>query len=83
MGLPVGAGERLRGGEHADGAALVAVAADIVALDRLERRGGGGDLGAGLMQGRLVVLELHDQRDVGLGGDVEDGVDGPNGINVP
>ena len=76
VGLPVGVGEGLRGGKDADGAAFVAVAAGIVAAGGIERRGGGDDLGAGLMQGRLVVVELHDQRDVGLGGDVEDGVDG-------
>jgi hypothetical protein len=53
--------------EDADGAALVAVAASGVALIHSEGLGGEGDLAAVLEQGGLVVLDLDDQRDFGLG----------------
>jgi hypothetical protein len=50
---------------------------------RAERRRHGGEVDDILVQGWLVALDLNDQADAGLLGDVEDGVDGPNGISVP
>ena len=36
-----------------------------------------------LQQSRLIVLQLNDQASLCLCGSIEDGVDGPNGIDVP
>ena len=63
--MPVGIGQRVGRIEDRDGAALVAVAALVVAVGRPERRSGCGDLLDLLVQGRLVVLDPDDQRDVG------------------
>ena len=57
--------------ESADGAALVAVAALGLAAVLGERLAGGGDVAAVLEQGALVVLDLDDQGDFGLGCAVE------------
>ena len=65
MRVPVGAGQLACGMEDGDGAAFVAVAVRVVAVggpERCRRRGDVLDL---LVQGRLVVLDLDDQADVG------------------
>lgn len=69
--MPICGGELVGGIEDGDSAAFVAVAAFVVAVVGLERRRGRGDRGNLLEQGRLVVLDLDDQRDVGLRGDLE------------
>jgi len=69
--MPVGIGQRVSGIEDGDGAAFVAVAALIVAVGRPERRRGCGDFLDLLVQGRLVVLDADDQRDVGCCRDLE------------
>jgi hypothetical protein len=69
--LPVVIVEFARGIEDADGAAFVAVAALVTAVVRAERRRGGGELRDVLVQGRLVALDLDDQVDAGLLGDVK------------
>src|SRR4051794_30834392 len=71
MVLPAGVGQAACGMEHGDGAAFVAVASAIAAAGRPERRRGRADLLDLLVQGRLVVLDLHDQSDVGCCGDLE------------
>ncbi|MDQ2944502.1 MAG: hypothetical protein M3Y27_00905 [Acidobacteriota bacterium] len=71
MVLPVSVGQSVGGVEHGDGAALVAIAAFVAAVDSAGWRGGGGDGFAAPEQGRLVFLDLDDQRDVGLGRDFE------------
>jgi hypothetical protein len=69
--LPVVIVEFPRGIEDADGAAFVAVAAFVMAVVRTQRRRGGGELRDVLVQGRLVALDLDDQVDAGLLGDVK------------
>ena len=71
VGMPVAVGEFVGGIEDGDGAAFVAVAAVVVAMGGAERGRGGGDFLDLLVQGRLVVLDLDDQGDVGFGGDLE------------
>ncbi len=71
VGMPVGAGQLFGGIKDGDCAAFVAVAAFVVAVGRPERRRGRGDELALLVQGRLVVLDLDDQGDVGLCGNLE------------
>jgi hypothetical protein len=71
VGTPVGAGELVGRIEDGDGAALVAVAAYVVTVIGFERRRGFGNRGDLLEQGRLVVLDLDDQRDIGFGCDLE------------
>ena len=63
--MPVGIGQRVGGIEDGDGAALIAVAAPIMAVGRPERSRGGRNLSDLPVQGRLVVLDPDDQRDVG------------------
>ena len=70
-GCPAGVDEGLGGSKDAAGASLIAVAASVVALGGIARCGGGGDLGDRLMERWLVALDLDDQGDAGLGGDVE------------
>ncbi len=69
--VPVGFGKLVGGIEDGDGAAFVAVAAGVVAMGGAERDRGDGDLLDLLVQGRLVVLDLDDQGNVGLRGDLE------------
>ena len=71
MRVPVGFGKLVGGIEDGDGAAFVAVAAGVVAMGGAERDRGDGDLLDLLVQGRLVVLDLDDQGNVGLRGDLE------------
>jgi hypothetical protein len=71
VGPPIGVGEPVGRVEYGDGAAFVAVAAYIVAVIGPERRRGFGDRGDLLEQGRLVVLDLDDQCDIGFGCDLE------------
>ncbi len=71
MGLPVGVGEFAAWIEDGDGAAFVARAPDVVAAIGAERLRGGGDFRDPRVECRLVVLNLDDQRDVGLFGDLE------------
>jgi uncharacterized membrane protein YeiH len=71
VGFPVGAVEFAFGIEDADGAAFVATAPLVVAVAGTVRGSGGGDLRDCLKQGRLVALDLNDQSDIGLCGDLE------------
>jgi hypothetical protein len=71
MIFPVGVVEFAGGIEGGDGAALVATAPLVMAMAGTQRLGRGGDLGDRLEQGRLVALDLDDQGDVGLPGDLE------------
>jgi hypothetical protein len=57
--------------EDRHGPAFVAVAAFVLALPGAKRLGRIGDLGDRLKQGRLVALDLNDQGDIGLFGDLE------------
>ncbi|MBV8739549.1 MAG: hypothetical protein JO007_20300 [Alphaproteobacteria bacterium] len=66
VGVPVGAGEFVGGIEDADGAGFVAVATLVAALGGPERRLGCSDILDLLVQGRLVVLGLDNQHDVGF-----------------
>jgi hypothetical protein len=66
VGMPVGVGQFAGGIEDGDGAAFVAVAALVAAVGRPDRLRGGGDFLDLLVQGRLVVLDLNDQGDVGF-----------------
>ena len=69
--MPVGIGQLVGRIEDGDGAAFVAVAALVSAVNRPERRRGGRDLLNLLVQGRLVVLNTDDQDDVGCRRDFE------------
>jgi hypothetical protein len=71
VGMPVGVGEFVLGIEDRDGAGFVAVARLVAALGGSERGGGDGDFLDFLMQSRLVVLDLDDQGDFDLRGDLE------------
>ena len=71
VGMPIGAGELVGGIEDGDEARLVAITAPVVAAGGTERSGGRADLLSLLVQGRLVVLDLDDQGDVGVAGDLE------------
>lgn len=66
VGMPVGVGQFAGGIEDGDGAAFVAVTALVAAVGRPDRLRGGGDFLDLLVQGRLVVLDLNDQGDVGF-----------------
>ena len=69
--MPVAADESVGGIEDADGAALIAVASGVAAMSGGDRGGSGGDLLDLLVKGRLVVLDLNDQADADLAGDLE------------
>ena len=69
--MPVGFGQLVGGIEDTDGTTFVAVATLVVAVGRPERCRCGRKLLAFLVQGRLVVLDLNDQGDVGFCGDLE------------
>jgi hypothetical protein len=69
--LPGGVDQPVSGIEDRNGAAFIAITALVVAADGAEWRGGGGDDLAVLEQGGLVVLDLDDQRDVGLRGNFQ------------
>jgi hypothetical protein len=71
VGMPVGVVEFVLGIEDRDGAGFAAVACVVAALGRAERGGGDGDFRDFLMQSRLVILELDDQGDSDLRGDLE------------
>jgi hypothetical protein len=57
--------------EDSDGAAFVTVATRIAAMGNPARGSCGGDFLDLSVQGRLVVLNLDDQGDVGFCGDLE------------
>src|SRR5271157_4590949 len=69
--VPVGSGKLAGGIDDRDGAAFVAVATGIVALGRPERGCGGADFLDLSVQGRLVVLDLDYQGNVGVRSDFE------------
>ena len=71
MRFPVGVVEFAVGVEDGDGAAFVATASGVMAMAGTQRLGSGGDLADCLEQGRLVALDLDDQGDAGLPGDLE------------
>lgn len=64
--MPVRVGEFLGGIEYGHGPALVAVAPFVMAVIGPEWFGGNRDFADPLEQGGLVVLDLDDQRNVGL-----------------
>lgn len=68
---PVCSVELVGGIEDRDGAAFITVAADGMAVGTPVGDRGGGDCLDLTVQGRLIVLNLDDQGDVGLRGDVE------------
>ena len=57
--------------EDGGGAALVAVASLCAAVGNVIGRRGGGDMLDGAQQSGLIVLDLDDQPDAGLGRDLE------------
>jgi hypothetical protein len=69
--MPFGRDEFFGRIEDRDGAPFVAVAALGATADRIDRGRRGSDFLALLVQCRLIVLDLDDQRDVGLGRDLE------------
>jgi hypothetical protein len=71
VGMPVGVGQFAGRIEDGDGAAFVAVAALVAAVGRPDWLRGGGDFLDLLVQGRLVVLDLNDQGDVGFRRELE------------
>ena len=71
VGMPVGVGQPVGRIEDSDSATFVAISALVAAVGRPERRCGCGDLVATLVQGWLVVLDLDDQGDIGLCGNLE------------
>ena len=71
VGTPVGVSELVGRIEDGDGTAFVAVAPFVVTVIGPERRRGFCDPGDLLEQGRLVVLDLGDQRDIGFCCDLE------------
>jgi hypothetical protein len=71
MILPVGVVEFFGRVEGSDSATFVATAAGVTAMAGTQRFGFGGEFGDGLEQGRLVALDLNDQGDAGLPGDLE------------
>ena len=71
VGMRVGVGQFAGGIEDGDGAAFVAVAALVAAVGRPDWLRGGGDFLDLLVQGRVVVLDLNDQGDVGFRRELE------------
>jgi hypothetical protein len=69
--VPVGSGKLVGGIEDRDGAGFVAVAAGIATMGAPARGCGGADCLDLSVQGRLVVLDLNDQGNVGFCGDFE------------
>ncbi len=67
--VPVGADKLVGGIEDRDGAGFVAVAAGIVALGAPARGCGGANCLDLSVQGRLVILDLDDQGNVGFCGE--------------
>jgi hypothetical protein len=70
-GGPFGVGEGAGGIEDGDTALLLPVTSAIAAADVGERCGAGAAVLRLLMQGWLVVLELYDQVDPGIGAGFE------------
>ena len=66
MGMPVGSGQLVSGGEDADSAAFVSVVALVMAVGLLDQRSGRRDRLDLLAQGPLLVLDPDDQGDVGF-----------------
>jgi hypothetical protein len=71
MRIPVGASEFIGRIEDGDDTPFVAVATLVVAARGTERSGSRADVLSLLVQGRLVVLDLNDQGDVCITGDLE------------
>lgn len=71
MGTPIGVGELVGGIEDGDDTAFVAVATFVATVIGPERRRGFCDPDDLLEQGRLVVLDLGDQRDIRFCCDLE------------
>lgn len=71
MGVPVGIGQCVGRIEYADGAAFVAVAAVVTAAGRAEWRRSIREILDPLVQARLVILDLNDQREIGFCRDLE------------
>ena len=69
--MPFGAGEFFGRIEDRDGAPFVAIAAPGTTADRIDWGRCRGDLLELLVQCRLIVLDLDDQRNIGLGRDLE------------
>ena len=71
VAMPVGVGEAVGWIKNGDSAALVAIASEIATVGGAERRRGGGEFRDLSQQGRLVVLDLDDQGEVGSCGGLE------------
>jgi len=69
--VPVSVGQCVGGIENADSAAFVAVAAAVTAAGGAERRRGICEILDPLVQARLVILDLNEQRYVGFCRDLE------------
>ena len=69
--MPFCAGEFFGRIEDRDGAPFVAIAAPGTIADRIDRGRCRSDFLALLVQCRLIVLDLDDQRNIGLGRDLE------------
>ena len=69
--MPFGAGEFLGRIEDRDGAPFVAIAAPGATADRIDRGRRRSDFLDLLVQCRLIVLDLDDQRSIGRGRGLE------------
>ena len=69
--MPFRRGEFFAWIEDRGGAPFVAIAAPGTTADRIDRGRCGGDFLDLLVQCWLIVLDLDDQRDIGLAGDLE------------
>ena len=68
MGAPIGAGERVGRGEDGDDPGFIAIAA----VDGIVRRERCGEAFGRAFPGRLIVLDLNDQSDLGGWRDLEE-----------
>jgi hypothetical protein len=71
MRLPIASGKRLTRIEDSDGSAFKTAAAVLIVTVDADRGGVGDDASDGLFKRRLVGLDLNDQGDGSLLGDLE------------
>lgn len=72
VGMPIGVGECVGRIEDRDDAGFIAIASMIAALGAIVRGGRRGQVFDRGSQGRLIVLELNDQADFSVLGDLEE-----------
>ena len=72
VGMPIGVGECVGRIEDSDGTGFIAIASMIAALGAIVRRGRRGQVFNRGFQGRLIVLDLNDQADFSVLGDLEE-----------